>query len=197
MQAEMFQGKVVHDERAAAVYRLVILPDGGLATALAAESAYATSRYGSQAKWEERPVLELLRFRARADMEDTLLRWMRRICGQWAVFKLVFNNYGSHPLVPLYLRLADGSTLQSLAASFHLLDGWLKSNGMEAVRLSSMWRLPLVSRLDEEEALPFLLDFSSRALHAVVKVEELVLEKSGGQVVSRLSLAPRPLQIPD
>ncbi len=65
---------------------------------------------------------------------------------------------------------------------------------MEVVRLSSLLRLPLVRRLAAEEALAFLLDFSARSLHAVVRVEELVLEKSEGQVVSRLPLSPVRLQ---
>lgn len=194
MQVETVGRRTVNEERAVATYRLVLAPDGGLQQALAVESAYATAQYGAALAWSAKPVLELVRFEARKDMEDTLLRWMRRICGQFAAFDLAFNNYGSQPGTALYLRVADGNLLQTLAGNFHLLDGWLKANGMQAVRISAALRLPLVHRLNSEESLPFLLDFSARSLHAVVKVEELILEKSEGQLVSRLPLSPARIQ---
>lgn len=194
MQTEIYPGKLVNEERSVESYRLVIVPDEGMRAALAKESAYAAACYGLEVQWVEKPVLELLHFHALAEMEDTLLRWMRRICGQSAAFDLVFNNYGSRPDIPLYLRVTDGADLQSLAASFHPLDGWLKSNGKAAVRPLPVTRLPLVNRLAVKDARAFLLDFSSRLMHVVLRVEELVLEKNDGQLVSRLPLSPLRLQ---
>lgn len=193
MNVEMFRSREWCDERVVAEYRLTIVPDGGLRASLDQAAAYGQAQYLDRAKWVDRPMLELLRFRARPDMEDTLLRWMRRICGQSTAFALEFNNYGSRPDLPLYLRVADATGLKTLGASFRLLDGWLKSNGMDPVNLSALHRLPLVQQLDAEAALAFLLDFSARSLHARLHVEELVLQKSTGSVVSRLPLAPARL----
>ncbi len=190
MQTEIYPGKLLNEERSVEGYRLIIVPDDGMRAALAEEAAYAAACYGLEVQWSEKPVLELLHFYARAEMEDTLLRWMQRICGQSVAFDLVFNNYGSRPDMPLYLRVTNGTALQSLAASFHLLDGWLKSNGMAAVRPSPTPWLPLVKRLVVKDARAFLLDFSSRLMYAVLRVEELVLEKNDGQIVSRLPLHP-------
>lgn len=193
MDVDMFREdqSLIGEQRAIQEYRLLVIPDNNMDDLLALEKGYAEASYGKAIAWSEKPGIELLAFHARVEMENTLLRWMNRICGQSEVFSLSFNNYGSMPGLPLYIRMEDAQPLQSLAAAFLMLDGWLKSNGMGTVRLPRTHRLLLVEKLEANRELEILLDFSARSFRSEMEVSELVLIRAGGQVISRLPLAPR------
>ncbi len=188
MEAMTLPGCMAQQERALTEYRLAVFPGRELAALLGAEMAYGTACYGKALRWVEKPAIELLRFQARPEMEDTLLRWMLRICCQSERFPVAINNYGSQPACPLYLRLQDDRPLRQLSAGFRTLDGWLKSNGLGSIRLQPP-RLVLVSSLDPLREREILLDFSSRMVAGSMAVEELVLFGGEGRLVSRLPLS--------
>ncbi len=47
-------------------------------------------------------------------MEDTLIRWIQRICNRYSSFDLTLNNYSGFPPHTIYLRVQDPEPFREL-----------------------------------------------------------------------------------
>ncbi|GAO45261.1 hypothetical protein [Flavihumibacter petaseus] len=177
-------------ERALVEYKLVLNLSREIRLQLDEEKAYGLTTYGKAIQWFTQPMITVAGFCARRDMEETLLRWMHRICAQVERFELTCNNYGSLPGYPLFIRLADDGPVRRLGEQFRSLDGWLRSNGTGGVTVPAP-RLQLVHSMEDSRSLEVLLDYSARTFASRGLVEEVLLVGQGQQIVSRLPLAMR------
>ncbi|MBC6491047.1 hypothetical protein ACFSQD_15205 [Flavihumibacter stibioxidans] len=180
-------------------YELKVLCPEALVQQLGSEQLYAAEAFGKDAFSVSRPGMLLARFYAREEMENTLLRWLNRVAGQQESFPVLFNNYGSMPACPLYIRVQDPGPFRMLAENLRVIDAWLKGNDCPAITLFHHPRLPLMDRLDEQKAMEILLEFSGRCFRAEMELEELILvSRVAGEererMVSRLRLLPRGLR---
>lgn len=180
-------------------YELKVLCPEALVQQLGSEQLYAAEAFGKDAFSVSRPGMLLARFYAREEMESTLLRWLNRVAGQQESFPVLFNNYGSMPTCPLYLRVQDPGPFRLLAENLRVIDAWLKGNDCPAITLFHHPRLPLMDRLDEQKSMEILLEFSGRCFRAEMELEELILvSRAAGEererMVSKLRLLPRGLR---
>lgn len=180
-------------------YELRVFCPETLVQQLGSEQLYAAEAFGKDAFSMSRPGMLLARFYAREEMENTLLRWLNRVAGQQESFPVLFNNYGSMPACPLYVRVQDPAPFRVLAENLRVIDAWLKGNDCPAITLFHHPRLPLLDRLDEQKAMEILLEFSGRCFRAEMELEELILvARAAGEererMVSRLRLLPRGLR---
>src|SRR6186713_633044 len=88
----------VPGERGQAVeYLLVIYPYGDLRDKLLDEQQQFLSDYGLVTASANRPHITVAAFQAGEEMEETLIRWIQRICRQYRSFNLTLNNYSGFP----------------------------------------------------------------------------------------------------
>jgi hypothetical protein len=180
-------------------YALLVKLADPLVALVQLEQEYAIGRYGEKDFPGVMPEMVIARFSAMEDMEDTLLRWLHRIVGQQEAFSVVFNNYGSMPGSPLYLRLQDPGPFREISTGLKSLDAVLKSNGAASVQVFHHPRLLITKKISEQQHMEILLDFSGRIFHEEMAVEEILLVKTGAgemvaRVVSRLMLVPKGLK---
>jgi 2'-5' RNA ligase len=92
-------GLDTHTERGArrAEYLLVIYPSGELLEKLRDEQQQFSADYGLQMTVRNKPHITVAAFQAGEIMEDTLIRWVQRICTSYKSFELTLNNYSGFP----------------------------------------------------------------------------------------------------
>jgi hypothetical protein len=184
-------GKDFFSDRGFCHYRMVIIPDEQVIAQLQQEQEYAVSVFGNKGFPACRRELILASFQAKEEMEETMLRWLYRVVCQENEFIILFNNYGSTPGFPLYVRVQDPTLFRQLANSLKIINGLLEGNECPPVRIAALPRLMLSNRLDEQTEMEVLLDFSARSFRAEMSVKEILLVKNEQEIVSRLRLLPK------
>src|SRR5579864_3273779 len=89
----IYSGPERGDRRAE--YLLVIYPYGDLRDRLLEEQQQFSADYDVTVR--NRPHITMAAFQAAEGMEDTLIRWIQRICHHYQRFELTLNNYSGIP----------------------------------------------------------------------------------------------------
>jgi hypothetical protein len=154
-------------------YRLVIYPDAIVYEKIMAEKQRFFMNYGVEAVTKSFPYIMVAGFYAGEGMEETLIRWIQRICSQQNSFELALNNYSGFPQHSIYLRIHDTQPLQQLAAQLRMLDGHV-----QAMTGNAFERIPHVALANElpepvyQKAMPV---YSRKTFRARFMATELVL----------------------
>ena len=90
-----------------AEYLLVIYPYGELHDKLLDEQQQFSSDYGLQITVRNKPHITVAAFQASEVMEETLIRWIQRICNRHRSFDITLNNYSGFP--PHTLKLPEAA----------------------------------------------------------------------------------------
>lgn len=155
-----------------AEYLLVVYPHGDLQDRLMEAQQEFSAEYGLDHRLDRdqriandifgrnKPHITLATFQAGEEMEDTLIRWIERICQQHRSFQLELNNYcGIPPHTPrqqdanrqpnathqppgaaeritgtVYLRIQNPEPLTDLMQQLGAIDEFIRSSGWPPVR---------------------------------------------------------------
>jgi hypothetical protein len=156
-------------------YRLVIYPDIAAYNKLMAEKQRFSRRFGVDSVMKSFPAIVVACFYAREGMEETLIRWIQRICSLCSSFYITLNNYSGFPSHTIYLRITDARPFRQLARQLKSIDDFVFSSCGQPARLSQHPYLALAEELPApvyERAMPF---YSSKILRASFPANELVL----------------------
>jgi 2'-5' RNA ligase len=168
-----------HSQKGArrAEYLLVIYPDGNLQEKLLEEQQQFSSDYGLQMTVRNKPHITVAAFQAGEIMEDTLIRWVQRICNSYKSFELTLNNYSGFPPHTIYLRIQDPHPFKQLMQQLRSIDEFIRSSGCPPANLISRPFLSIAGGLTEQLYNKAMPDYSRRTFHESFQVEELVLLK--------------------
>ncbi len=156
-------------------YRLVIYPDVSAYNKLMAEKQRFSRRFGVESVTKSFPTIVVACFYAREGMEETLIRWIQRICSLYNSFFVSLNNYSGYPNHTIYLRIADPRPFRQLVKQLKTVDDFVYSSCGQPAWLSHHPYLALAEEFSEavyEQAMPF---YSSKTFRASFPVNELVL----------------------
>jgi 2'-5' RNA ligase len=168
-------------------YLLVVYPHGDLQDRLMEAQQQFSSDYGLDHRLDQgkriandifgrnRPHITLATFQAGEEMEDTLIRWIERICQQHRSFPLALNNYSGIPPHTIYLRVQDPAPLYDLTQQLGAIDEFIRSSGWPPVRLTDRPHLSIGGGLTEQVYNKAMPDYSRKTFHGIFRVEELVL----------------------
>jgi 2'-5' RNA ligase len=110
-------------------------------------------------------------------MEDTLIRWIHRICRRNQRFEITLNNYSGFPPHTIYLRVQDPQPFRRLMQELRAIDEFIRSSGCPPVNLISRPYLSIAGGLTEQTYNKAMADYSQKTFHESFQVEELVLLK--------------------
>lgn len=165
-------GRIMHGFRE---YRLVIYPDVAAYNKLVAEKQRFFRRFGFEPALTSFPSIVVACFYAREGMEETLIRWIQRICSLCNSFSVSLNNYSGFPNHTIYLRITDPRPFRQLAGQLKTVDDFLSSSSGRSAWLSHHPYLALAEEMPDqvyEAAMPL---YSSKIFRASFPVNELVL----------------------
>ena len=168
-----------------AEYLLVIYPGGELEEKLLGEQKQFSDDYAVTVR--NKPHITVAGFQAGEVMEETLIRWIQRICTQYQSFDLTLNNYSGFPphtakpaeRIPgtIYLRVQDPQPIRHLMQQLQTIDEFIRSSGCPPVNLMSRPFLSIAYGLTEQVYNRAMPDYSRRTFHDTFHVRELVLLK--------------------
>lgn len=110
-------------------------------------------------------------------MEDTLIRWVQRICNSYKCFELTLNNYSGFPPHTIYLRVQDPHPFRQLMQQLRSIDEFIRSSGCPPANLITRPFLSIAGGLTEQVYNQAMPDYSRRTFHDSFRVDELVLLK--------------------
>ncbi|MDP4150476.1 MAG: 2'-5' RNA ligase family protein [Bacteroidota bacterium] len=158
-------------------YLLVIYPHGELQDKLLEEQQRFSSDYGMQMTVRNKPHITVAAFQAGEAMENTLIRWIQRICGRHRSFEMTLNNYSGFPPHTIYLRILDQQPFLQLAQQLSAIDDFIRSSGCPPVNLIGRPYLSIAGSLTEKVYSKAMPDYSRKTFHGSFQVNELVLLK--------------------
>jgi len=158
-----------------AEYLLVIYPGGELEEKLLGEQKQFSDDYSVTVR--NKPHITVAAFQAGEVMEETLIRWIERICTHYHSFDLTLNNYSGFPPHTIYLRVQDPQPFRHLMQQLHSIDEFIRSSGCPPVNLISRPYLSIAYGLTEQVYNRAMPDYSRRTFHDTFHVRELVLLK--------------------
>lgn len=160
-----------------AEYLLVIYPHGELQEKLQETQQQFSTDYGLQVTVRNRPHITVAAFQASEPMEDTLIRWMQRICSRFPGFDCVLNNFSGIPPHSICLRVQDHEPFRELIRQLRAIDDFIRSNGCPPVNLVSRPYLSIAGGLTEQLYNKAMPDYSRKDFHESFHVDQLVLLK--------------------
>ena len=162
-------------------YILLINPDKEIYERLTEEKQKFCSDYDVAVDNRTLPHIIIANFFAKEDMEETIIRWMRRIVGEQHSFNVMLNNYSGLPSHTVYARVQDNGPFKRLARSLQVIDEYVRNNGCPPAKLISNPNIPIAGRLDPKIYEKAILDYSRKTFHGVFAVDELTLTRRQNQ----------------
>ena len=123
------------------------------------------------------PNFTIANFLASEEMEETVIRWLRRIISEQRRFSVMLNNYGGVPSHCIYARVQDNSPFKRLTKALHVIDQYVRSNGCPPAKLISNPNIAIAGKLSQEIFEKAMRDYSRKTFYALFVVNELHLLK--------------------
>jgi hypothetical protein len=154
-------------------YRLAIYPDAVIYEKIMAEKQQFFMEYGVESVMKAFPCITVASFYAGAGMEETLIRWIQRICSQHSCFNVILNNYSGLPPHTVYLRIQNPSPLQQLARQLKTLDSHVMAMG--GIATERYPHIALAGDLPEEIYEKAMPEYSRKTFYDAFVATEVVL----------------------
>jgi hypothetical protein len=167
-------------------YLLVANPDHIVGRLVIAEKQSVQEKYQQQSALQNHgqmgdkvglPHITVAKYMAKEGMEETIERWVQRICNLQKSFKVILNNFGGYPPHTLYIRVQNPQPFHSLVSQLKVIDSYVTGNSGHPVQFASKPHLPLAKKLPDDLYNKALFDYASRDFHESFVVNELVLLK--------------------
>ncbi len=143
-------------------YLLVIKPCSDVFNKISEENETFYSLYTQKAVAKTNPFITIANFLAKESMEETMIRWMQRICSRQRSFEVTLNNYSGFPPHTIYLRVQDHEPFKILARELKTIDEYIRSNGCPKAYLVNRPHLSIARRLPESVYEKAMLDYSQK-----------------------------------
>ena len=110
-------------------------------------------------------------------MEETLGRWIQRICSHQHGFSLTLNNYSGFPPSNIYLRVQNEQPFQKLSAALKELNHYITSCTCPPIQFTSRLHITIADDLPENIYVNALKKYAHKTFHETFTVDELQLLK--------------------
>jgi len=158
-------------------YLLVAYPDPAVNEKVTAERKIFTGEYMERITSETQPHITIANFLAKESMEETLIRWIQRICSQQQSFFVTLNNYSGFPPDTIYLRIQNDQPFQKLARELKVLNTYVNSCSCPPIKITSKPYLSIAGKIPENVYFRALTQYAHKSFHESFLVSELQLLK--------------------
>lgn len=175
-------------------YLLAIYPGREVSEKITLEKKLFGLAFGQKVD-SHQPFIPLASFVAKEMMEDTILRWVQRICDLQRSFEVKLQHFSGHPPHTIYLQVEDHQPFRMLTNQLKMVDQFIQSNDCPPAILYHTPYLSVADQLPEavyQEALPL---YALRTFSESFAVQTLVLQKRSDayekwQPVNQFTLPP-------
>lgn len=150
-------------------YLLVIYPDSDINNKIQAEKEHLNKE-----AFSIHPLITVANFFARETMEETIIRWVQRICNLQEAFNVTFNNYSGCPPHTIYLRVQNEMPFKRLAKELVVVKNYISSCSCPVMEMPAP-RLDIANILSADVYFKALSHYAHRSFHESFTVNELLL----------------------
>jgi 2'-5' RNA ligase superfamily len=158
-------------------YLLVVRPDAAVHEKIMAEKQKFCKDYKMEMQVAIKPHITVTNFLAREEMEETLIRWIQRICSRQKGFRVTLNNYSGFPPHTIYLRIQDPEPFQLLARQLKVIDDFISTPASCINKL----HLGFAGKMPEQVYEKAMFDYSQKIFHEFFSANEMILLKKDHQ----------------
>jgi len=178
-------------------YLLVVWPDAGVYNQMKLIEQQFYIDYGVKPPPGLKPHIKVAGFHAQEVMEETLIRWIERICSRHKSFPVTLNNYSGFPPHTIYLRVLDPRPFAQLSRELRAVDELIRSSWCPPANLVTKPYLGVATKLPGQVYDQAMPDYSKRTFHASFMVKELLLLRRDRQSGACKTLTIFRLSPPD
>lgn len=176
-------------------YHLVVKPAKEINKKLVAEKQIFYDDYKQQNAVQTKPYIAVAGFFANEGMENTVIRWIQRICSKQQSFSVTLNNYGGFPPDTIYLRIQNESPFLQLAKELSVVNAYISSGSCEPMLLTPRPHVSIAGKLPEDIFFKALTQYAHKFFHETFLVNELLLlkredENDAGKTIMVFALQP-------
>lgn len=162
-------------------YLLVVHPGQDVYNQVMTEKQNFFDTYKEQVAIKAKPHITVADFLADEEMEETIIRYMRRIFSTQKSFNVTLNNYSGFPEHTVFARVQDHQPFKQLASSLKVIDQYIKSNGCPPAKLIKHPHITIARRLKQNVYEKAMFEYSQKTFYASFDVTELILLKRKNQ----------------
>ena len=158
-------------------YKLVARPGKQVKEKVTAQREYFHKEYNAKRDITSNSDITVANFIAKEEMENTVIRWIQRICRRHTSFMVSLNNYGGFPPHTIYLRIQDERPLLQLGKELSVVNAYVTSCACPPMITLPRPHLDIAENLSEgifSRALPY---YARQSFHESFMVNELLLIK--------------------
>lgn len=162
-------------------YMLMGQPDSVVDNKIEAVRQSFCDAYDQKPASERKSHITVANFLANESMEETLIRYIHRICSQHQSFTVTLNNYSGFPQHTIYIRVQDTEPFKQLAIRLKAIDQYVQANGFPEATLVYRPHVAVAGGLGSDVYFKAMQDFSQRTFHESFQLNELILFKRKNQ----------------
>lgn len=155
-------------------YLLVANPDSVVHEKVMAEKQLFYDEYKEKTA-VTKPHITVANFVAREEMEDTIIRWVQRICSKQQSFTVILNNYSGFPPHTIYLRVQNAKPFQELCKELNVVNKYVSSCSCPPMKIISKPHVSIACNLSEEVYFKALTQYAHKSFHESFVVSEFLL----------------------
>ncbi len=169
-------------------YLLVAHPSGDVYNKVMAEKQAFYEQFGEKTAIKTKPYITIANFLAREAMEETVIRYVQRICSQQPAFDVMLNNYSGFPTHTIYIRVQNPQPFWHLAKELKAVANYVNSCGGPPAKLTTNPHISIARSLPEKVHFKALMQYAQKTFHETFAVNELVLLRRSHQFDSCKSI---------
>src|SRR6185437_2927419 len=158
-------------------YLLAVQPDADVYDKILNEKQIFYDEYKVQEIIKKNPQLIVAGFLVKEAMEETLSRWIQRICSSQQRFTLTLNNYSGFPQNSIFLRVQNEQHFQKLSTALKELNPYITSCACPPMQFTSRLHIRIADDLPENIYASALKKYAHKTFHESFTVNELQLLK--------------------
>jgi 2'-5' RNA ligase superfamily protein len=159
-------------------YLLVVKPGAAVSEKIIAEKNILYNDYKIEMPADIKPHINVAAFSAREEMEETLIRWIQRICSMQNSFLVTLNNYSGFPPHTIYLRVQNPEPFQQLSQQLKAINDFIFQPSPFIIKPHASMATKLKERIYEKA----MFEYSQKTFHESFMVNELILIKKESQL---------------
>lgn len=156
-------------------YSLVVNPTVDVHSKVVQEKELFSHQFGGASADLSAPRILLATFKAREEMEETIIRYLHRICSRLSGFVIELNNYSGYPPNSVFLRVQNPQTIFKITSEFEVVNTYIGSCGCPPLKMNRQPHITIANSLNESLYLQALMEYGQKSFHEIFMVNELLL----------------------
>lgn len=175
-------------------YRLVIPAEEPVSRQVKQLRVEWESLFGPRSVSDKPPSITIACFEAREEMEDILIRWIRKICDHQEAFMVTLNNFSAVPPHIVYIRVQEEVPFRQLAAQLRTLENFMRTEDGRKARVFEKPFIKLGSFPDLASQKDWF-HYSHQLFHAAFMARKMILFRHENGVWKMVSVFPFKIPI--